>query len=216
MSGPGPGHAETISRRSSDVDRVSADAHLPPKAHRPNGAADTMPMLRPTTDSERVETVREARSTPARGSDLTTVPRGVPRGSKAATFVAALLVVLVLVGGATWFFMRAPSDEPHAVAPAVSQIVALPSAAPIAASPPATPAATTQPAVEPSATATPLRVVSTRPSAEPRPTATTAVTSSSSHVAAPPSAEKPPSPPSVAAPARPSASSRDDLPKDPL
>jgi cytoskeletal protein RodZ len=213
-----------------DAAQYQADAHLPPKAHRPNGAADTIPMLRPTTDSERVETVREPRSNPARGSDLTTVPRGVPRGSKSATFVAALFVVLVVVGGATWFFMRARGDEPRDVDPSVSQVIAPPSTAAIATSasepptagtlapssvpaPSSTPSALTKPAVEPSASATPPRAASTRPPVEPRPTA---ATSSSSRVAPPLTVEKPAPPPPVASPARPSASSRDDIPKDPL
>jgi hypothetical protein len=226
-----PPPRQTAESAGVDAAQYQADAHLPPKAHRPNGAADAIPMLRPTTDSERVETVRERRSNPARGSDLTTVPRGVPRGSKSATFVAALLVVLVVVGGATWFFMRAHGDEPHGVDPSVSQVIAPPSTAAIAttsASEPPTagalapspvpapsPAqsALTKPAVEPSASAAPPRAASTRPPVEPRPTA---ATSASSRVARPLTVEKPAPPPPVASPARPSASSRDDIPKDPL
>lgn len=224
-----PPPRQTPESAGVDAAQYQADAHLPPKAHRPNGAADTMPMLRPTTEDESTETVREPRAKPARGSDLTTVPRGVPRGSKSATFVAALLLVLIVVGGATWLLMRTRGDEPHAVTPSVSQITP-PSTAAIAlsASEPATagalapssvpaPASTqsalTKPTGEPSATAAATRAATTRPSVEARPTAGT---SSSSHVAPPLSAEKPAPLPSVASPARPSASSRDDIPKDPL
>jgi hypothetical protein len=225
-----PPPRQTPESAGVDAAQYHADAHLPPKAHRPNGAADTMPMLRPTTEGESTETVREPRSKPARRSDLTTVPRGVPRGSKSATFVVALLLVLVVVGGATWLLMRAPGDEPRAVVPSVSQIVTPPSTAATAMgasepptagtlapssvpAPPSTKSALTKPTVEPSATATPPRAASTRPSVEARPTAGT---SSSSHVAPPLSAEKPAPPPSAASTARPSASSRDDIPKDPL
>ena len=203
-----------------DAAQYQADAHLPPKAHRPNGAADTMPMLRPTTEGESTDTVREPRSNPARGSDLTTVPRGVPRGTKSATFMAALLLGLVVVGGATWLFMRARGDEPLGVGSSVSPIITPPSTPANAMSasepstagalapspvptPPSTQSALTKP-VEPSTTATPPRAATTRPSVDARPTA---ATSSSARAAPPLSAEKPASPPVVVPPARPSASS---------
>ncbi len=227
-----PPPRQTAESAGVDAAQYQADAHHPPKAHRPNGAADTILMLRPTTESEGVETVHEPRSNPARGSDLTTVARGIPRGSKSATFVAALLVVLVVVGGATWFFMRAQGDERHGGDHAVSQVIAPPSTGAIATTsaseppkagalapsavpaPSSTPSVLVKPAVEPSASSTPPRAAGTRPPVEPRPTAATA--SASSRVAPSLTVEKPAPPPPVASPARPSASSRDDIPKDPL
>lgn len=223
-----PPPRQTPESAGVDAAQYHADAHSPPKAHRPNGAADTMPMLRPTTEDSTTETVREPRARPARGSDLTTVPRGVPRGSKSATFIAALLLVLIVVGGATWLLMRAGGDEPHAVTPSVSQItppstgaIALSASEPHTAAlapssvptPPSTPSALTKPTGEPSATTAPTRAATTRPSVEARPTAGSSL---SPHVAPTLSVEKPAPPPSVASPARPSASSRDDIPKDPL
>ncbi|CAN5912627.1 hypothetical protein BH11MYX4_BH11MYX4_36570 [soil metagenome] len=229
-----PPPRQTSESSGVDAAQYQGDAHLPPKAHHPGGRGDTMPMVSPTNESESIETVRGLRPKPASGSDLTTVPRAVPRRSKTATFVAALLLVLIVVGGATWaLVLRSPGDEARGVGPAVDGTIARPTALASSGSETATAAARTpssvQPPVttsspvttgsaEPSATVVAPHAVSARTAVEARP----APGAGSSGRVAPSAGSERPAQPSIVvpvpvpSPARPSASSRDDLPKDPL
>ena len=97
---------ETAESAGLDAARYHGEARRPPAALQPP-SHDTAPMAPARSEPIEAPTLLMPARRP---QDATTMPRGVPRPTKATTFAVALGVVLLLLGVGAWAFTRDGSD----------------------------------------------------------------------------------------------------------
>lgn len=161
-----------------DAAHYHAEPHRPPRAHEPPSSskvATTEPLAAAQTPLVR-DTVRL--NAPDQRLDLTTVPRAAPVPSRMSTFIGALVVVVVVLGVATWALMRggSPPGRPAVTSSAPTagtgsaEAVIVPVPVPV---PPAPVAAAALAASSDSSSAT---IDPPRPTGRPEPTSTPGTT----------------------------------------